>query len=552
MRARISVVVAATMLVGCSSGTRTVYVVRDRPVQAPPPAAAPAPAPAPPAVVVQPLEIAVGRPSPRAVPVQTNRAAYVAVFEIIPQQGVVLVHPSTPKQAKMMQSGLGSIPVWWATPAPAGRGAARPAQPTRYIYALASERPLRMLDSAMVPGYLKRVLGPAAFRAASPQPAVRALSRHFALTGMNSKWAEDLYTLAPTQESSPRRVARIYCTGGTVYEVPEDIADRAWCPVPAAPTQPTASPAAPAQPDSVVSSNGQHVNRRGNNGVGRGLGPRERDGSPGNSQPNGHPATPAPVITPGPSTPPGAPYDRGAKDKADKDEADKDKADKDKADKDRADKDRADKDKADKQARDQQDRVEAERVERERGERERVERERVEKDHAEKEHAAKAAREKADKEKADKEKADKEKADKEKADRDATEQATAARERAEAEQARVEKEKAENEKAEKEKAEKEKSDKEKAEKESADKANAEKAEKEKADKEKAEKEKAANEKADKDKADKEKAGKPGKGNPPETADAPAGNGADSAAASTDKSKGKGRKPAPPRTTPPMR
>src|SRR5688500_15375049 len=103
MRARITSLVAVTLLAACSSGTRTIYVVRDRPVPVP----APAPAPAPAAVPA--LEIAVGRPSARALPVQTNRAAYVAIFEITPKEGIVLVHPSTPRQAKMVLTGLSSV-----------------------------------------------------------------------------------------------------------------------------------------------------------------------------------------------------------------------------------------------------------------------------------------------------------------------------------------------------------------------------------------------------------------------------------------------------------
>ena len=301
MRARISALVVAIVFAGCSSGTRTVYVVRDRPVPPPPPAA-------PPPVVFQPLEIALGRPSARTVPVQTNRAAYVAIFEITPRQGVILVHPSTPRQTRMVLSGLSFVPVWWESQ-PSGGGRAndaRPPRPTRYIYALASERPLRLLDSAFVPGYLERVLGPSGLRAAAPQPAMRALARHFAAAAVNGRWAEDLYTLAPSTEASPRRVARIYCPGGTIYEVPEDIADRAWCPVQGQNTAGNAPPtqAAPAQPDSVVGPTGRLVNRRIGDALRRVVGDQQSDSQ-------------------------AIDRDKAAKDKADRDKADKDKADKD-------------------------------------------------------------------------------------------------------------------------------------------------------------------------------------------------------------------------------
>src|SRR5687767_294800 len=100
MRARLSALIAAVLVAGCSSGTRTVYVVRDRPVPVPTPAPAPPPAP----VAVLPLEIALGRPSLRSLPVQTNRAAYVAIFEVVPKEGVTLLHPSTAKQGRMTRS----------------------------------------------------------------------------------------------------------------------------------------------------------------------------------------------------------------------------------------------------------------------------------------------------------------------------------------------------------------------------------------------------------------------------------------------------------------
>src|SRR5688500_12433154 len=121
MRARLSALIAAVLVAGCSSGTRTVYVVRDRPVPVPTPAPAPPPAP----VAVLPLEIALGRPSLRSLPVQTNRAAYVAIFEVVPKEGVTMLHPSTVKQGRMALSGLNSVPVSWESRDGSRQGTAR-------------------------------------------------------------------------------------------------------------------------------------------------------------------------------------------------------------------------------------------------------------------------------------------------------------------------------------------------------------------------------------------------------------------------------------------
>jgi hypothetical protein len=135
------------------------------------------------------------------------------------------------------------------------------AVPARWVYAIASDEPLRLPDEAFHPSYMRRVLGPAAYRGTNPYVTMRAIARAFLPSVIDEAWAEDAYALAATYASDPYRTVRIYCANRTVYEVPEEVADRAWCPV-NAPAGGTIVRSAPTRPDSIVATNGQRVRRR--------------------------------------------------------------------------------------------------------------------------------------------------------------------------------------------------------------------------------------------------------------------------------------------------
>ena len=224
MRAPLASLAAALALTACAG--RHIVVIRQ-----PAPATRPAPAPEPPPPA-EPLEVTIGRPVSGRLLVQTNRPAYVAIFEILPERGVVLAHPSTLRERKMVLSGLSWVPVWWSAPHPGDphRRVASEAEPVRYVYAIASDEPLRLPDEAFQPGYLRRTLGLHLYRATNPYATIRALSRHFAPLIGDDAWAEDMLKIAPTWRSDPSRVARIYCADRGYYDVPEELADRVWCP----------------------------------------------------------------------------------------------------------------------------------------------------------------------------------------------------------------------------------------------------------------------------------------------------------------------------------
>lgn len=273
MRILAATLLAATALAACSTGTRVVVIREPAPVQRPapaPPVAQPRPAP------LAPLEIDVGRPRGGHLLVQTNRPAYVAIFEIIPDQGVTLVHPSNARERRFRVSGASRLPLWYEDTRPASNARQASAVPARaatvrYIYALASDQPLRLTDAAFQRAYLERLLGPITFRASNPYATMRALASRFAPSVRDEHWAEDAYLADARRPVETQRIARVYCPGGTVIEIPEELADRAWCP--GRPRGGGGNPGngqpadaddldEPTRPDSVKGNNGRRVQMR--------------------------------------------------------------------------------------------------------------------------------------------------------------------------------------------------------------------------------------------------------------------------------------------------
>ncbi|MGQ0713834.1 MAG: hypothetical protein ACT4PJ_08880 [Gemmatimonadaceae bacterium] len=241
---------AVLALAACSSGTT--IIVRQ-----------PAPPPPPPRPRIEPLELALARPVRGHLLIQTSRPAYVAIFEIVPGRGVALLAPSYAHQRTWMLAGLNWVPVSWSVQSTLYYGPpSSRAVPGRWVYAIASDEPLRLPDDAFRPGYLQRVLGRSVYRSSNPYATMRAISRAFVPGVVDEAWAEDAYALPATYASDPYRTVRIYCANRSVYEVPEELADRAWCPTPGGANNTPVARSTPSRPDSVVASNGQRVRRR--------------------------------------------------------------------------------------------------------------------------------------------------------------------------------------------------------------------------------------------------------------------------------------------------
>ncbi len=262
MRTPIVILAGSLLLTACVSGTRVVYV--PTPGTTPAPAAVPTPQPSAPAMV--PVGVTIVRPEDSRLLVSTNQPAYLAVFEIVPNGGVTLVYPTTATHRQTLLSGSSWLPIAWRSQRggmPAGRNAREgygQQSSVHYVYAIASDRPLRLTAGAFDDANLRGMLGGSAYFAANPYETMGALSRQFVPPGTDEGWGEDLYTMDMTRPGmATARVAKVYCADGSVTYVRDEIAARAACP---ARVRGTASTRAGSpRPDSVVASNGRPVQR---------------------------------------------------------------------------------------------------------------------------------------------------------------------------------------------------------------------------------------------------------------------------------------------------
>lgn len=279
---RTPLVLAALTLSACT------VVVQPGPTgSSPTPVQARAPEP------VAPLEVTLARPVDGRMLVQTNRPAYVAIFEIVPGHGVALMQPANIRQRRAIYSGMNWVPATWATERatrPAARGRRGPvahaaaAPRTRYIYAIASDRPLAIPDEAFQSDGMQTLLGASAYNASSPAVTMRTIARGFVPAVQEEAWAEDAVLIPASHEERQTTTVRVYCGRGTVHRVPAEVADRVWCPTVAG----GGRTSRPASPDSVLHDNGRRVQRRpaqppGGGGVDRvATLPVDEDDRPGN------------------------------------------------------------------------------------------------------------------------------------------------------------------------------------------------------------------------------------------------------------------------------
>jgi len=210
----------ALVLVGAAACGPT-YVVQSTP--------RPVPQPVPEPPRVEPLQVNIVRPEEGRVLVQTSRPAYLAVFEIVPGRGVSLVYPRPMQPQDVLLNGLTWVNIYWTMRYDFDRRFAY--SDTRYIYAVASDTPLRLADGDYDRSHLERRLG-STFYSSSPNATVRAISREFVRAQPDEYWGEDMYTmaLAPSRVMVAIRWARVYCPGGGYFEVREEVADHIFCP----------------------------------------------------------------------------------------------------------------------------------------------------------------------------------------------------------------------------------------------------------------------------------------------------------------------------------
>ena len=200
MRKRLATLVVTAALFGCASMPR---------VQGVEPQGPPA------------LRVWIGYPigSSRVHPIFTNRAAHVAMFEIIPGRGATMVYPYTRQDAFASDAHYADLTLqpgrmFYYTD-PFGHASVQP----RYYYAVASTAPLNLARLQSSLGATRRVLGQmyASYR---PYDVIDRLTETVVPMQADEDWATDLFVVWP-EPQMPRFVSYrlVRCANGRVIEV---------------------------------------------------------------------------------------------------------------------------------------------------------------------------------------------------------------------------------------------------------------------------------------------------------------------------------------------
>jgi len=234
MRTPFAALAGSLLVSACVSGTRVVYVpvpATDTVVVA----AKPAPAPKPVEIAPPPVAVTIVRADEGRILVSLDRPSYLAVFDIVPGRGVTLLYPASARQRQMTLVGARWLDPRWGTlnrydAASSGRYARNDRPLTHYVYAVASERPLRLDNASFDDDLLANMLGVRATFVDDPYDTRDAIVRQFVAATRDEDWGEDMYTMEAMRSTQVVRVARVYCADGSVVYVRDELADRALCP----------------------------------------------------------------------------------------------------------------------------------------------------------------------------------------------------------------------------------------------------------------------------------------------------------------------------------
>ena len=148
-----------------------------------------------PAVAEAPLEARVFPPYYGSISFTLNKPAYVALFEVVPGQGISLVYPLSGQSQfvdrEVTWQSLSFVPQRWmytnaSLAGPVGG-------PARYFYLVASERPLdieRMRDDA---GSVRRTLGINRYSALRPYDTMEDLAFMVVPRIEDDRWTTDVF-----------------------------------------------------------------------------------------------------------------------------------------------------------------------------------------------------------------------------------------------------------------------------------------------------------------------------------------------------------------------
>lgn len=156
-----------------------------------------------------------------------NRPAYVAIFEVVPGQGVGLVYPSRGSQSGLLSAGyhrplVGDGSFRWAYNRgyAASYASARP----RLLYMIASQRPLRIDRFVNSPTALRSTLGFSQFESRDPYETLDQLDAMVVPHQLApDEWASDLYMIWPREprlaDARQQRIV-VRCADGRTVALP--------------------------------------------------------------------------------------------------------------------------------------------------------------------------------------------------------------------------------------------------------------------------------------------------------------------------------------------
>ena len=155
-----------------------------------------------------------------------NRPAHVAIFEIVPGRGVSLLYPAYEHENALIRSGyhnpVGTLSRttgrWFYSSVGWSTGWEGP----RYLYLVASARPLRIDNLMHSPSAVRSFLGLTAFTSHNAFATMESLTWEVLPFQSDADWATDVYVqwpAAPRSSYLAQRV-RIQCADGRILLVP--------------------------------------------------------------------------------------------------------------------------------------------------------------------------------------------------------------------------------------------------------------------------------------------------------------------------------------------
>ncbi|HEV2148657.1 MAG TPA: hypothetical protein VGR37_14735, partial [Longimicrobiaceae bacterium] len=158
--------------------------------------------------------------------VDVSRPAHVAIFEIVPGQGVGLLYPAYSGERNYLYGGMNSVFVsrsrqYYSYFSPSPYTSREP----RYLYMVASDAPLRLSGLMDAPGALRRHMGLASFASMNPYSLMDDLASLVLPYGARGDWTDDVYVIWPnrsydTGNYRAEQWVRVRCDDGRVVEGP--------------------------------------------------------------------------------------------------------------------------------------------------------------------------------------------------------------------------------------------------------------------------------------------------------------------------------------------